>query len=554
MKHYGDICGINGTELPPVDVICGGSPCQDLSVAGPRKGLDGERSGLFMEQIRIIKEMRSSGHRDDGRSNEPVWAGRYAIWENVPGAFSSNGGKDFQAVLTEFVRIADPSAPDVPMPDGGRWTKAGCLYDEMGKWSLAWRTHDLQYWGCPQRRKRICVLVDFCGLTAPWILFDPQLRRGPAFNDPNETVSDFRVQPRSEVQAVGKGLSRDSESGGETRESAAAGTESGAGGTSYTLKIRGGVERDSNGRKAGKGPLVQEERSGTLGVSQDQTLIQSYSIGSYNSGGMQSSNPKSGIYSTDMARTIDATGGSPACNNGGIAIVQPTDYQAYGLDQQGGKGGANYSENLCPPILSDSHGTPHAVAFTQNQRDEVRDLADVAGSVSAESGTHQTTYVASAVDCRNGTENLNTNGTLQAKSNGGYNLNCNSVVRVQACDVYNKTVEGDVSPTVTAATGGANTSVPKVLTEAIPINTMVGTRNSQEKRTTFGIGEPGDPQFTLSAAHEHAVFSAGFSFGQSANARSLGYEKEKSPTIRGGEGGNQKPVVLQVDEDGSENR
>lgn len=176
MKHYGDITKLSGYDLPIVDVITGGSPCQDLSVAGKRAGLDGERSGLFMEQIRIVKEMRERD-KADGKPDEYVRP-RYMVWENVPGAFSSNKGKDFQAVLTEIVRIAEPNAPDVPMPDKGKWSKSGCVYDEMGGWSIAWRLHDAQFWGVPQRRKRIALVADFAGLSAAEILFERKgLRR-----------------------------------------------------------------------------------------------------------------------------------------------------------------------------------------------------------------------------------------------------------------------------------------------------------------------------------------------------------------------------------------
>ena len=168
MKHFGDITKLHGYDLPVVDVITGGSPCQDLSVAGKRAGLDGERSGLFMEQIRIVKEMREHDRSTAGRSGVMVRP-RYMVWENVPGAFSSNKGADFQTVLTEIVRIAEPNAPDVPLPK--KWSKSGCIYDEMGRWSVAWRLHDSQFWGVPQRRKRIALVADFGGLTAPEILF-----------------------------------------------------------------------------------------------------------------------------------------------------------------------------------------------------------------------------------------------------------------------------------------------------------------------------------------------------------------------------------------------
>ena len=171
MKHLGDITKINGAEIPIVDCITGGSPCQDLSVAGKRAGLSGERSGLFMEQLRIVKEMRKRDQEENGRTNQFIRP-RFMVWENVPGAFSSNNGKDFQAVLTEIVRIVEPDAPDVPMPDKGKWTKSGCVYDEMGRWSIAWRVHDAQFWGVPQRRKRIALVADFGGLSAPEILFE----------------------------------------------------------------------------------------------------------------------------------------------------------------------------------------------------------------------------------------------------------------------------------------------------------------------------------------------------------------------------------------------
>ncbi len=168
MIHLGDITKINGSEAPVVDVVIGGSPCQDLSVAGKRAGLAGERSGLYMEQIRVIKEMREADVLR-GRTDELIRP-RYMVWENVPGAFSSNGGKDFAAVLEEAIRVAEPEAPLVPMPDKG-WPTSGCLFDVDGRWSVAWRVFDAQFWGVPQRRRRIALVADFGGLSAPEILF-----------------------------------------------------------------------------------------------------------------------------------------------------------------------------------------------------------------------------------------------------------------------------------------------------------------------------------------------------------------------------------------------
>lgn len=143
MKHLGDITQINGSMVEPVNVIIGGSPCQDLSVAGRRAGLAGERSGLFMEQIRIIKEMRCADAAR-GRTGTDIRP-RWMVWENVPGAFSSNKGEDFGAVLQETIKIAEPQVPAVSVPKNG-WPTAGCLTDVGGKWSVAWRVFDAQFW------------------------------------------------------------------------------------------------------------------------------------------------------------------------------------------------------------------------------------------------------------------------------------------------------------------------------------------------------------------------------------------------------------------------
>ena len=172
MKHYGDITKLSGYELPVVDVIVGGSPCQDLSVAGKRAGLAGERSGLFMEQIRIVKEMREKDGRT-GRTGFMVRP-RYLVWENVPGAFSSKNGADFQAVLEEIVKIVCKEAPPVPVPENG-WPKAGCISgmgDSGCPFSISYRLHNAQFWGVPQRRKRIALVADFGGFSAPEILFE----------------------------------------------------------------------------------------------------------------------------------------------------------------------------------------------------------------------------------------------------------------------------------------------------------------------------------------------------------------------------------------------
>lgn len=176
MLHLGDITKINGAEAPVVDVVIGGSPCQDLSIAGKRAGLAGARSGLYMEQIRVVKEMREHDMAS-GRTGEFLRP-RYMVWENVPGAFSSNGGKDFAAVLEEAIRVAEPEAPDIEVPEKG-WNTWGGYHDEMGgRWSVAWRVLDAQHWGVPQRRRRIALVADFGGDTAWEILFERQSMSG----------------------------------------------------------------------------------------------------------------------------------------------------------------------------------------------------------------------------------------------------------------------------------------------------------------------------------------------------------------------------------------
>lgn len=307
MKHLGDITKINGAEIEPVDCITAGSPCQDLSVAGRRAGLEGERSGLFMEQIRIIKEMRKADE-ERGRSDEYIRP-RYMVWENVPGAFSSNEGEDFRCVLEETARVVQKDAVIPRPPKCGRWQNGGCIMGDG--WSIAWKLHDAQFWGVPQRRKRIALVADFGGHSAPEILF------------------------------VRKGLSRDTDPRKQKREETSSSVGGSSDSTSYTLKVRGGVEIDSSGKRAGKGALVQTEKSGTLGASQDQTLI-----------------------------TLEDNG---VC---------------YGIDQQGGKGGANYATDIAPPLAGDSHGTPHAVAIENHPSDSrVRISGGVVQTLSGRMGT-----------------------------------------------------------------------------------------------------------------------------------------------------------------------
>ena len=349
VKHYGDVHGLNGAEMEPVDIITFGSPCQDLSIAGRREGLSGSRSNLFHEAVRIVREMRE---KTNGKY--PRWA----VWENVPGALSSQNGQDFRCVLESLIRIKAPEA-DVPLPGSGKWLPAGEILGDH--YSLAWRILDAaQGWGVAQRRKRIFAVLDLNGQCAGKVLFE------------SEGVSGY-TPPR-----------------GEARKGTAGSAASGAGtsGEFDGVNLAGGfcTEHSADSRSIG----YEDERAPTLragvvpGVAIEfnptdsrikiredgvcQTLLSRmgtggnqvplvFGISADQSNAMLSENPHAGIYEADTSRTLDCNGGSPACNQGGMIVVEP-------------------------------------VAFTQNQRDEVRELGGQSGTISASPGTHQQTYVA----------------------------------------------------------------------------------------------------------------------------------------------------------------
>ena len=267
VRHYGDVSKLNGADLEPVDVITFGSPCQDMSLAGKRAGLDGARSGLFFQAVRIIKEMRA-------KYGKP----RYAVWENVRGALSSAGGEDFRRVLEELCRIKDDAA-DVPRPK--KWQSAGLI--QGNGYSVAWRVLDAQYWGVPQRRKRIYLVADFDGDSAGKILFE------------SEGVSGHSEK----MQAARKDFTRTAQNGvGET-----------------------GWGKEVLNDQGGSSISIEDNLSPTLRAETHQHLPIVYGLGSYNSEGMKSSNPYSGIYRADTARTLDGNGGSPACNQGGMLVL-----------------------------------------------------------------------------------------------------------------------------------------------------------------------------------------------------------------------------------------
>ena len=309
MKHLGDITQINGAEIEPVDIITFGSPCQDLSVAGKREGLAGARSGLFMEAVRIIREMRTATG-----GQYP----RFAVWENVPGAYSSNSGQDFRAVLEEITET------EIPMPPSGKWGRAGMVRTE--RVDVAWRTLNAQYWGVPQRRRRIFLVADFGGQCATEILFNEQGLRGYI-------------------------------------------TES---------------------RKA------WEETSGAVGDSFAKTGYRMTAFGEY-----EDDNCASALKMRDYKDATDL-------------IVEPQLYDMTHADEV-----MRPVEPGIAPTLNSRMGTggnqvPVMLNFTQNQRDEVRDLKDKAV----------------AVDFRKGCENKELSGTIQAKENGGQSLNYINPIRL----------------------------------------------------------------------------------------------------------------------------
>ena len=393
VQHFGNISGLHGAKLPPVDIITFGSPCQDMSIAGKRTGLNGSRSSLFHEAIRIIQEMRCASN-----GKYP----RYIVWENVPGAFSSNGGEDFRCVLEAICSVKDSSI-SIPRP-AGKWTKAGEILAES--YSLAWRVLDAQYWGVPQRRKRIFLVADFDGRRAGKILFESEGLSGYSA----ESLRAWQRTAGSAADGFGTAGLCLCDQGGERidilkERTATLRAEAhhppcvlenhpadsrlqisengkvqtltsrcGTGGgnvpllmdTPKTLKIRCGKAG------GGKGSLIQENKSATLSCNNDQTVFQpkAYGISSFSSNAMLSGNPHSGIYEADTARTLDTSDQSPAKNQGGIAVLESYTLQGSMIgrsDQNGPQGG----------------GVNKEVAFTLNATDHHAVYAASTGNFSS---------------------------------------------------------------------------------------------------------------------------------------------------------------------------
>lgn len=301
MKHLGDVSKVKGGEIEPVDIITFGSPCQDMSIAGKRAGLkhadmgDDEttRSGLFLEAIRIIKEMREA--------TNGVYP-RYAIWENVPGAFSSNRGEDFRTVLEEFIRVKEKDAvmPDVPKAG---WPYADC-YSGNG-WSLAYRVFDAQYWGVPQRRRRIYLVADFRGQRAGEILLKPEgLRRNSA-----QSGTHGQETARCAKNSVGTAI--------------------------------GGVDRYNQSFLLGLAQTLRASGGGDCTPTVLAPVADS----------MKSKNPHSGCRAVEIAKTLDTGYPDPSKNQGGIAIVEKII-----LDDQGGQQISVCTDGKSPTLRAEAHG------------------------------------------------------------------------------------------------------------------------------------------------------------------------------------------------------
>ena len=332
MKHLGDITKIDGRTVPKVCVVIGGSPCQDLSVAGKRSGLSGERSGLFMEMIRIIKEMREDDKRN-GRTGSDVRP-RFMVWENVSGAFSSNKGEDFRIVLEEIVKVVSDCTV-IPRPPKCKWRNVGVIMGDG--FSVAWRVLDAQFWGVPQRRRRIALVADFGGCAAPEILFERE------------------------------SLSGDSSPCGTPWEGATGDAENGVGKAVDGVKCLTPWDCQSKRVFDPSGSMSTYQAMGDGGAN---NVAVCYSFDALASNSMKSANPHSGCREVEVSKTLDTTDPNPSKNQGGIAVVQPT----LCLNDQGGSV-MSVSEDVPGTLRAQEHGHQPAICIQGN----CIDRADTAG-------------------------------------------------------------------------------------------------------------------------------------------------------------------------------
>ena len=329
MKHLGNVAEVDGMKIPPVDIITFGSPCQDMSVAGKRVGMKHRekgddattRSGLFYEAIRIIREMRESNN------------GRYptfAIWENVPGAFSSNGGEDFRCVLEELAKICGCGGT-IPRPANGKWRHAGEIVGDG--FSIAWRVLDAQYWGVPQRRKRIYLVADFAGGRAGKILFE----RESVLGNPSqggaqrEDVADDAAGCAGGSGGAGRVIYALQGNGIDRADTAGCNGCGWKANVSYTLNT---IDRQAICFKPNQAVLYEPRAAmdENWAESDVKNVLRAnasksyhavcYALDSLHSNSMKSSNPHSGFHAEPVAKTLQAGGVDPTCNQGGNVIVQ----------------------------------------------------------------------------------------------------------------------------------------------------------------------------------------------------------------------------------------
>ena len=400
MKHYGDISQMDGGKIEPVDIITFGSPCTDMSVAGRRAGLEGQQSVLFYQAIRIIKEMRCATN-----GKYP----RYIVWENVPGAFSSNSGEDFKAVLEAVIGVAEPET-QVPMPEKSRWPYADCYMGDG--WSVAYRVLDAQFWGVPQRRKRIYLVADFAGGRAFDILFKSEGLSG-------YSAEGFRSWQRTAGSAADRTGTASlclNDQGGQRMDVTDDVTatlraeahhppcvlESAGFCTEHSSKSRsiGYEEETSPTLRAGVVPaavaLENHPADSRISISEDnkvQTLtsrmgtgggnvplvmgnhVCAYGISAKDSNAMKSANPHSGIYEAETSRTLDGNGGNPGCNQGGIAVVESYAIQGsmIGRDDKNGPQGDGINEDVSFTLNTVDRHAVYAMttgSFTQVAEDK----------------------------------------------------------------------------------------------------------------------------------------------------------------------------------------
>lgn len=484
MVHLGDITKMSGYTIPPVDVITFGSPCQDLSIAGKRAGMAGERSGLFSEAVRIIREMRYATF-----GAYP----KYAVWENVPGAFSSNKGEDFHAVLQSLCRVIDPDAT-IPRPTDARggikWPRAGAILADH--YSLAWRTMDAQHWGVPQRRLRISLVLDLTGGRAGEILFEPESLRGhfaPGITpgqgaagavengagtaDCTDAIPvnlQIATRHKSLGERTGLGVGQAGDAAYTLQEGHEHGVCCPDIAKAYTLKIRSGCEG------GGKGALVQTEKSATLSTLQDQTLFvaeqpKAYSFDSLASNSMKSSNPHSGCREVEIAKTLDASPPDPAKNQGGIAILDALPFDTTQITSP--QNGSNpHFGDPCHPLAATAH-PPAAVCLNYINPVAEPLIYDARGNgdgitsptMTGDHNSRVTDYTAITL------QGDTVAGALLArdyKAPGRADSLGRVIAQPVGADLYNGTLTGDRAVTLTTATGqgGANTG-PSVIEKII---------------------------------------------------------------------------------------